>query len=58
MGKIIFVMTHDYELICRVCTRILHFDEGEMPEDLAVSTENEDKIRALFGMDYTTAEKS
>ncbi|MCK9435669.1 MAG: ATP-binding cassette domain-containing protein, partial [Synergistaceae bacterium] len=58
MGKIIFVVTHDYELICRVCTRILHLDEGEMPEDLAVSTENEDKIRALFGMDYTTAEKS
>lgn len=51
MGKVIFIVTHDYELVCRVCTRVLHFDEGEMPDDLVVSIENEDKIRALFGMD-------
>lgn len=51
LGKMIFIVTHDYEFICRVCTRILHFDEGEMPDDLALSIENEGKIRALFGMD-------
>ena len=48
MGKVIFIVTHDYELICRVCTRILHFDEGVLTDDLTLSTENEDKIRSLF----------
>ena len=52
MGKVIFIVTHDYELICRVCTRILHFDEGVMTDDLALSTENEDKIRGLFHISH------
>lgn len=51
MGKVVFIVTHDYEFVCRVCTRVLHFDEGEMPNDLSLSIENENKIRALFGMD-------
>lgn len=48
-GKVVFVVTHDYELICRVCSRVLHFDEGEMPDDVAVTPENENKLRILFG---------
>lgn len=47
-GKIIFVVTHDYEFVCRTCTRVLHFDEGEMPDDLVVSPQNEMKLRSLF----------
>jgi len=50
MGKVIFVVTHDYELICRACSRVLHFDAGEMPDDLAVTLENEPKLRALLGL--------
>lgn len=50
LGKVLFVVTHDYELICRVCTRVLHFDEGEMPDDLALTPENEPRLRTLFGM--------
>lgn len=49
-GGILFVVTHDYELVCRACTRVLHFDEGEMPDDLLVTRENEGKIRQLFGI--------
>lgn len=49
-GGIVFVVTHDYELVCRVCTRIVHFDEGEMPDDLPVTIENEGRIRELFGL--------
>lgn len=49
-GKIIFVVTHDYEFVCRTCTRILHFDEGEMPDDLAVNSENEHRIKELFSI--------
>lgn len=47
-GKIIFVVTHDYEFVCRTCTRVLHFDEGEMPDDLVVNPENEMNLRGLF----------
>ena len=50
-GKVVFVITHDYELVCRVCSRVLHFDGGEMPDDLEVSADNEKRLRALFGMD-------
>lgn len=50
-GKIIFVVTHDYEFVCRTCTRVLHFDEGEMPDDLEVNPQNEMKLRGLFGVD-------
>ncbi len=51
MGKVIFIVTHDYELICRACTRVLHFDKGEMPDDLPVNRENEKKLRTLLGAD-------
>lgn len=50
-GKIIFVVTHDYELICRVCTRLLYFAEREMKEELEIIAQNEIKIRALFGVE-------
>ena len=33
MGKVIFIVTHDFEFVCRTCSRVLHFDEGEMPDD-------------------------
>lgn len=49
-GGILFVVTHDYELVCRVCTRVVHFDEGVMPADLPATAENEGKIRELFGL--------
>ena len=35
-GKIIFIVTHDFEFVCRTCSRVLHFDEGEMPDDIPV----------------------
>ncbi|GLC78605.1 ATP-binding cassette domain-containing protein [Lacrimispora brassicae] len=50
-GKVIFIVTHDYELICRVCTRVLHFDQGEMTDDLPVNREIERKLRNLLGAD-------
>ncbi|MCH1983144.1 ABC transporter ATP-binding protein [Ruminococcus sp. OA3] len=52
-GNLVFVVTHDYELICRVCNRILHFDEGEMTDDLAVTAANIERIRELFNVGRT-----
>lgn len=48
MGKVIFVVTHDYEFVCRACTRVLHFDEGKMREDLPLLLEHEAQIRKVF----------
>ncbi len=39
MGKVIFIVTHDFEFVCRTCSRVLHFDEGEIPDDVLVSAE-------------------
>lgn len=47
-GKVIFVVTHDYELICKACSRILLFREGRLAEDMEVSAENGKRIRSLW----------
>lgn len=47
--KIIFVVTHDYEFICQVCSRIIHFGQGQMTEEIMVSEKNEKQIRGLIG---------
>ena len=49
-GKIIFIVTHDFELVCRTCSRVLHFDEGEMPDDIPVVMDFLPKIRELFSV--------
>ena len=38
-GKIIFIVTHDYEFVCRTCTRVLHLDSGGIRDDLSVTEE-------------------
>lgn len=51
MGKVIFVVTHDFEFVCRTCSRVLHFDEGEMPDDVPVVWDALPKLRALFSVE-------
>jgi len=48
--KVVFIVTHDYEFICRICTRVLHMDDGGIREDLAVSKENISRIKAIFNV--------
>lgn len=43
--KLIFVVTHDYELICEVCTRMLHFEQGKLRLDIPVEPEQEEVIK-------------
>ena len=50
MGKIIFIVTHDYEFVCRTCTRVLHVDHGEQCEDILVSPTKENKMKKLFSI--------
>lgn len=48
MGKVIFIVTHDFEFVCRTCSRVLHFDEGEMTDDVPVTIDTLPKLKELF----------
>lgn len=50
MGKIIFVVTHDYEFVCRTCSRVLHIDRKEQCDDLLLIPDNEEKLKKLFSI--------
>lgn len=50
-GKIVFVVTHDYEFVCRSCSRLIHFDNGTLVDDLLLSEQNEKKIHTIFNLE-------
>lgn len=50
-GKIVFVVTHDYEFVCQSCSRLLHFDNGTLVDDLLLSEQNEKKIHTIFNLE-------
>lgn len=48
-GKLIFLVTHDYEFICNTCTRTLHFDEGALLNDYSLlDEEGKNKLKKFF----------
>lgn len=49
-GKLIFIVTHDYEFVCRTCTRVLHLDYRTVQDDLLLTEENLPKIKAIFNV--------
>ena len=48
--RVIFIVTHDFEFVSRTCSRILHFDEGEMPDDVPVTMDALPTLRELFSI--------
>ena len=48
MGKIIFIVTHDYEFVCRTCTRVLHLDDGRIQDDFPVTEELLPTMKKIF----------
>jgi energy-coupling factor transporter ATP-binding protein EcfA2 len=48
MGKLIFVVTHDYEFILSACSRVVNFDGGTAQEDFAVNPQNARRLRDFF----------
>lgn len=48
MGKVIFVVTHDYEFLVSACSRILHLGDGGVLGDYSMSPENGEKLRNFF----------
>ena len=48
MGKVIFIVTHDYEFFCRSCTRVLHLDNGGIRNDFPVAEELLPAMKKVF----------
>lgn len=48
MGKVIFIITHDYEFVCRTCSKIFHLDHDKACAELPVSQETEGQLQKLF----------
>lgn len=49
-GKVIFIVTHDYEFVCRTCGRVIHLDDGTLQDDLTVAQDNLTRIKQIFNM--------
>ncbi|WP_294373638.1 ABC transporter ATP-binding protein [uncultured Clostridium sp.] len=47
-GKIIYVITHDPELIMDCCTDVIHFEDGRIVDQYPVDEEGTAKIRRYF----------
>lgn len=48
IGKIIFVVTHDYEFISSCCSRIIHFHKGKIEDDFYMNQRNIEKLKKYF----------
>ena len=48
MGKVIFIVTHDYEFVCRSCTRVLHLDGGGIRDDFPITKELLPTMKTIF----------
>lgn len=47
-GKLVFVVTHDYELICKICSRVLVIDNGYLQQDIPLTSANRNKVADIF----------
>ncbi len=47
-GKTILVVTHDYELILRSCTYILHLENGSVKEQYSLNHDGIEKLQQFF----------
>ena len=48
MGKTLFIISHDLELILRSCTHILHFEKGEVIDNYKLDHEGKEKLISFF----------
>lgn len=49
-GHIIFVTTHDYEFICKTCTKLFLLGEGKKKDELSVCHETIERMPELLGI--------
>ena len=49
-GKVLFIVTHDYEFLASTCNRVLHFDNETLTEDYLITPESLKNLWAFFGI--------
>lgn len=49
LGKTVFVVTHDLELILSCCDRVVHLEKGAVMENYDICESNISKLKAFFG---------
>jgi energy-coupling factor transport system ATP-binding protein len=47
-GKIIFIITHDYELLLAACTRVLLLEGGKIESDFPLTEDTIRQVREIF----------
>ena len=50
-GKLLFLITHDYELICQCCNHILHIESGMVADNYRLDEDGYHKVRRFFEME-------
>ncbi|CVI64931.1 Putative HMP/thiamine import ATP-binding protein YkoD [Clostridiales bacterium CHKCI001] len=50
-GKVLFIVTHDYEFLTLTCNRILHFDDAQLVEDYKLDSESVHKLWSFFDLE-------
>lgn len=50
MGRVIFIVTHDYEFICRTCTRVLHLSEGTAADDMKITEASLPRLKEILNV--------
>ena len=48
MGKVVFIVTHDYEFVCSTCTQVLHLDGGGIRDDFSVTEDLLPAMKKIF----------
>ena len=48
--KIIFIVSHDYEFLNQVCSRVIQFNQGGVSNDVELSGNSQTIIRSMFGL--------
>jgi energy-coupling factor transport system ATP-binding protein len=47
-GKVVFIITHDYELLFAACTRVMIAADGRIKSDFPLTEENISKVKEIF----------
>lgn len=47
-GRLVFVVSHDFEFISAACTRVVHFESGGLESDLALDAAGFESVRKRF----------
>ncbi len=50
-GRIVFVITHDFEFVTETCQRVVCIDEGRVKDDFYISPSTGHKLLMLMGID-------